>query len=344
MIATHSWSRMTFLGRRAALTLSTAAVLFAAPLPAATPEASSLAPASNASANVIPAMIQPPSTELESMLMELSPKVDQSLQASLETCLNQLKLKDAVRGGHLAVSLVDITNSAAPTMAQVNGNQMFYAASLPKIAILLGAFEKAAAGKLKMDADTIAELQQMIRHSSNIAASDMLQKVGTDYLATVLQSSRYKLYDSKLNGGLWVGKPYASGIATKRDPLHNLSHGATTFQVARFYYMLETGQLVSPEASKQMKAIMGEPAIHHKFVAGLQDLYPGAKLFRKSGTWRNFHADSAIVEHDGRRYIAVGLSDDARGGDWLKSLIVGLDGAVFDTAKKRNVASISPAL
>jgi beta-lactamase class A len=277
--------------------------------------------------------------------LDLSPAVSRPLQSSLERCLNQLQLQGAVRNGHLAVSLVDITDPLTPAVAQVNSNQMFYAASLPKIAILLGAFEKAAAGKLTMDAGNIAELQRMIRESSNVAASSMLQKVGTEYLASVLQSNRYRLYDSAMNGGLWVGKPYATGMATHRDPLHNLSHGATTFQVARFYYLLETGQLVSPEASRQMKEIMGSPAIHHKFVAGLETRYPDAKLYRKSGTWRNFHADSAIVEHDGRRYIAVALSDDARGGEWLKSLIGGLDDAVFANGMSRNVASVAqPAL
>lgn len=277
--------------------------------------------------------------------LDLSPAVSRPLQASLERCLNQLQLQGAVRNGHLAVSLVDITDPLAPAVAQVNSNQMFYAASLPKIAILLGAFEKAAAGQLRLDDDNVAELKRMIRESSNTAASSMLQKVGTDYLAGVLQSTRYRLYDSALNGGLWVGKPYATGNATRRDPLHNLSHGATTFQVARFYYLLETGQLVSPEASRQMKDIMGSPAIHHKFVAGLESRYPDAKLFRKSGTWRNFHADSAIVEHDGRRYIAVALSDDARGGEWLKSLIGGLDDAVFANSLNHNIASAAqPAL
>lgn len=290
-----------------------------------------------------PATLIKPDQASAALRLDLSPTLNRSLQASLERCLTQLKLQSAVRSGHLAVSLVDVTDPNAPSLAQVNSNQMFYAASLPKIAILLGAFEKAAAGKLVMDDDNITELKRMIRESSNTAASSMLAKVGTEYLATVLQSARYRLYDTALNGGLWVGKSYAAGMATHRDPLHQLSHGATAFQVARFYYLLETGQLVSPEASRQMKDIMGSPAIHHKFVAGLESRYPDAKLFRKSGSWRNFHADSAIVERDGRRYIAVALSDDARGGDWLKSLIGGLDDAVFANVN-RVVASAQPSL
>ena len=41
--------------------------------------------------------------------------------------------------------------------------------------------------------------------------------------------------------GLWVGKPYGKAAAYRRDPVAHLSHGATAFQVARFYFMLDRG-------------------------------------------------------------------------------------------------------
>ena len=160
----------------------------------------------------------------------------------------------------------------------------------------------------------------------------MLNKVGKAYLARLLQSPRYRLYDPKRNGGLWVGKEYAKSGAWKRDPLHNLSHGATALQVARFYYLLETGQLVSPELSRQMKDILGHPAIEHKFVKGLKSVHPQSRIYRKSGTWRQYHSDSAIIEHDGRRYIAVALAKSPRGGQWLSDLIVAMDKLVFKSA------------
>lgn len=254
---------------------------------------------------------------------------DARVQRALEASLKKLALDRAVREGRLAATLVDITDPARPRLAQVNGDRMMYAASLPKIAILLGAFQKAAEHRLTLDAAAIDDLKAMIRHSSNLAASTMLQRVGMDYLAQVLQSERYRLYDPARNGGLWVGKPYGKGGIARRDPLHNLSHGATAYQVARFYYLMETGQLVSPAASRQMKEIMGAPAMHHKFVKGLDQAHPGAQLYRKSGTWRTFHADSAIVEHSGHRYIAVGIADDPRGGDWMRELIVAMDEIVF---------------
>lgn len=270
-----------------------------------------------------------PSVPAPAAYADLRAVQDPQVQAAFESSLKKLKLDGAVKNGRLAAALVDITDAAHPRMAHVNGHRMMYAASLPKIAILLGAFQKAFEEKLNLDAAAIGELKLMIRHSSNIAATKMLQRVGMDNLARILQSKRYKLYDSAKSGGLWVGKPYGAGAAGKRDPLANLSHGATAYQVARFYYLMETGQLVSPEASRQMKEIMGSPAIHHKFVKGLEDSHPDAQVFRKSGTWRTFHADSAIVERNGRRYIAVGLADDPKGGDWMRELIVAMDNIVF---------------
>lgn len=250
------------------------------------------------------------------------------LQQGLESCLEDLQLDGAVARNKLSIALVDISDPSNPQLASVNGDRMMYAASLPKIAILLGAFEQIANGDMKLDGTTRDKLTRMIRNSSNRAATEMLNRVGKPYLAELLQSSRYRLYDPQRNGGLWVGKDYGKAGAWKRDPLSNLSHGATAFQVARFYYLLETGQLVSPEMSREMKEILSRPAINHKFVKGLQGSQPDARIYRKSGSWRQYHADSAIVEHEDRRYIAVALAEDSRGGEWLQRLIVQLDGLI----------------
>jgi len=263
---------------------------------------------------------------------DLSETCDPVLQKGLEKCLISLNLKKASNHKSLSVVLVDITDPSSPRMAYVNPNEMMYAASLPKIAILLGAFERVSNGEMTLDAQTREKLAHMIRNSSNRAATEMLNRVGKAYLADLLQSSRYRLYDPEKNGGLWVGKEYSKAGAWKRDPLHNLSHGATALQVARFYYMLQTGRLVSPELSRQMKAILANPAIEHKFVKGLKSVHPDSRIYRKSGTWKQYHSDSAIIEHDGRRYIAVALAKNRRGGKWLSDLIVAMDDLIFKSA------------
>lgn len=261
---------------------------------------------------------------------------DPTLQKGLEDTVKRLDLSLAARQKNLSIALVDITDPLAPRSAYINPNKMMYAASLPKIAILLGAFERISHNEMHLDAKTEKALTRMIRNSSNQSATAMLNRVGKSYLADLLQSPRYKLYDTKRNGGLWVGKEYANAGVWKRDPLHNLSHGATVLQVARFYFMLETGQLVSPEHSRQMKTMLGDPAIRHKFVKGLYSVHPESKIFRKSGTWKSYHSDSAIIEHHDRKYIAVAMAHNSNGGKWLSDLIVSMDQLIFEKILSQN--------
>lgn len=263
---------------------------------------------------------------------------DPALQKSLENCLTVLGLHRPVVAKSLCVVLVDITDPHHPRLASVNGDEMMYAASLPKIAILLAAFERVAQGKLSLNSETRNQLTRMIRNSSNQAATSLLDRVGRTYVNTTLKSHRYRLYDPSFNGGLWVGKDYGKSPPWNRDPLHNLSHGATALQVARFYYLLETGRLVTPTLSREMKAILAEPAIQHKFVEGLAKVHPDSRFYRKSGTWKNWHADSAIVEHAGRRYIVVALAASPEGEQWLRRLIVPLDEIIFQTVPHSSVS------
>jgi beta-lactamase class A len=259
--------------------------------------------------------------------VDLRTCADATLQAGLEREIGRLGLGSAVSDHRLAVSLVDLSSGDAPRLAMLNGDAMMYAASLPKIAILLGAFVQAERGKLVLDEPTLASLNRMIRNSSNADASAMLAKVGEEALLDILTSPRYRFYDPATGGGLWVGKSYGKAVAYHRDPLEGLSHGATAFQVARFYYLLDRGLLVSPELTKQMKDALADPAIRHKFVKGLESK-PDTRIYRKSGTWRQFHSDSALVEGRRRRYILVGIAEDPRGGEWLERMAAPLDDLV----------------
>jgi beta-lactamase class A len=256
------------------------------------------------------------------------------LQHALVGAMNGLRLGRALAEGQLSVSLIDITDLGRPRVAAINGDAMFYAASLPKIAIMLAVFEKAERGALTLDRETRGQLERMIRRSSNGDSTALLHKVGKPFVAEVLSSDRYRLYDPRHNGGLWCGKDYAPSGLWRRDPLANLSHGATAMQVARFFYLLERGELVSPVASRRMKSLLAHSEIDHKFVRGLREIRPRASIYRKSGTWRNYHADGGIVERrDGVRYIAVALSTRHEARYWFPRIIVAMD-RLFDAAPK----------
>ena len=244
---------------------------------------------------------------------------DPGLQRAIEARIKLLGLDRAVAEQKLCLTLVDISDASEPRVADLNGDHMMYAASLPKIAILLGAFVEIERGRLQLDDDTFESLSRMIRHSSNDDATAVLNRVGKYRVNNILKSERFRLYDPLVNGGLWVGKEYAKGRAFQRDPLHNLSHGATALQTARFYYLLASDRLVNKRLSRDMKKILANPGISHKFVKGLEDVN-GIKMYRKSGTWRQWHADSALVEQGEHRYIIVGLAESRDGGDWLAEI------------------------
>ena len=253
---------------------------------------------------------------------------DAELQEEVEEALARLDLDDDVRRKRLSVVLVDITDVDQPRVAEVNGDVMMYAASLPKIAILLAAFELIATGKLKYDAETRRLMSAMIQRSSNSAATEMMRRIGKENIARVLLSPRYRLYDPHRNGGLWVGKDFAKAGLWKRDPLLNLSHAATAMQVARFYYMMETGNLVTPEHSEQMKKLMQGSDLKHKFVAALHHVAPNARFLRKSGSWRDYHSDSALVRRGGKTYIVVALSRDEDGSQWMVDIAAAMDDVI----------------
>ena len=169
----------------------------------------------------------------------------------------------------------------------------------------------------------------MISKSNNQASTRMIDRLGYDKISSVLTSDRYKLYDQNNGGGLWVGKRYAAAGERRPDPMKGLSHAATAEQVCRFYYKLVTGKLVSPERSKAMLDIMENPSLHHKFVNTLERIAPNARLFRKSGSWKQYHSDSILVWGDnGRRYILVALVEDPNGEQIIRNLVFPVEKAI----------------
>ena len=244
---------------------------------------------------------------------------DLQLQRGLEALVKKQDLADAIKSKQLALVLVIVTDPEKPRLAELNGRNMIYAASLPKIAILLGAAVAIDQGRLELDDELRMDMTRMIRNSCNDCATRVLELVGRQELLQILQSPEYRLYDHTKSGGLWVGKDYGPSSAYQRDPVSGLSHGATAFQAARFYYMLQTGTLVSPEQSEMMLEMLSNSAISHKFVKGLA-AYPELEIYRKSGTWRTYHADSALVRTDGLAYIIIALANNANGASWLEQL------------------------
>ena len=250
----------------------------------------------------------------------------ESLQAILETEIyTNNTWKTLVENKRMSVGIVDLSDINNIRYASLNGNHMMYAASLPKIAVLLASMDALDKGELKDSKEIQKDMRLMISKSNNQATTRMIDRVGYEKIEEVLRAPKHNLYNEEEGGGLWVGKRYAAGGRRYPEPLKGLSHAATTKQVCSFYYQLAMGNLISEDRSRQMLKIMENPELHHKFVNTLDRVAPNARLFRKSGSWKNYHSDSVLVWGPKRKYIIVALVDNDFGEQIIRDLVIPLE-------------------
>ena len=264
---------------------------------------------------------------------------DPELQKAMDKALGSSypEFRPGVHNKEWGAIVADVTDLRHPKVAWYNPDLMLYAASLPKIAIVLGIFVEIERGVIKLDSKIRNQLIQMIRYSSNRDATTLLHKVGFERLAEILQDERYgKLYDPAHGGGLWVGKEYGKSPVWRLDPLHGLSHGASAMQAARFYYGVMTGTIIDVKYHPVLEEIFGSPAIKHKFVKGLQGR-KDVEIYRKSGTWRTYHSDSAVIVRDDLVYISVYIDNHPEAGRDVVDGIKIVDDVMLEYAnRKRN--------
>jgi beta-lactamase class A len=257
----------------------------------------------------------------------LEQRWDRRLQARLDLPLKQQTLwQSLISEQKMAVGLVDLSDPNLPRFAQVNGNTMMYAASLPKIAVLLAAFQGLEDGALQETPGLRADLIEMIRRSDNFATSQVIGRIGLRRIAAVILDPRYRFYDQKHGGGLWVGSDYGPHLEENPEPLKNLDHAATVNQACRFYYLLAYGRLINRERSRQMLKILAFPDLDDKFIHALGGSVPSNHLYRKSGEWKLWNSDSILVWNGTwRRYILVAMVEHAQGENILRQLLPAME-------------------
>ena len=262
-------------------------------------------------------------------VLDYDTKVDPALQSKLESIDATLREQFAMTTEQTAVGLIDLKTDR---LAMIHPDRIEYAASVPKVGILLAYFQlhpDAANGKL--DEKTRHELGLMAKASSNEMAAKFSRAMGLKEIQKVLNDQGF--YDASRGGGIWVGKHYGKGSERLGDPVADHSHAATVRQLLRFWLLLEQEKLVSPAASRTMLDIFASPQIPHdniKFVKALQDR-DGVEILRKWGTWQDWRHDTALVSGPGRRYILVALTKHPRGDEYLVELARKVDNLLKPT-------------
>jgi len=282
-----------------------------------------------------------PSDDFPQDMIEIDTQTvgDVDLTMALARLDTALRVSLGIEGDQTAVGLVDMNTGR---FAMLRADTQYYAASVPKIAILLAFLHEHRDAPASIDADTRHELGLMIKRSDNALAAKYSKLLGLKTIAEILTLPDYKLYDPMHGGGLWVGKHYGKSAERNRDPLAGESHAATVRQLLRYYLMLEQKTLINPEASEMMREIFESPGLDHlqsKFILGLAGR--DVQVIRKSGTWNAWHADTVIVTGEGRHYILVSLTHHEKGADYLIQMARSIDD--WATLGFEGEATIQPA-
>jgi len=252
--------------------------------------------------------------------------LDPALQQRLEEIDARLREKHGMTTEQAAVGLLDLRR---PRAAMIHPDRIEYAASVAKIGILLAYFQLHPEAAEGMDDTTRHELGLMVKASSNEMAAKYSRAMGLREIQQVLNEQGF--YDAARGGGLWVGKHYGPNSERIGDPVADHSHAATVRQLLRFYWLLDSGRLVSPAASRTMRELFLSPDIphdDHKFVRALAGR--GVTILRKWGSWQDYLHDTALVEGPGRRYVLVALTHHANGDAYLEDLASAVDDAMAD--------------
>jgi hypothetical protein len=172
-------------------------------------------------------------------------------------------------------------------------------------------------------------LRKMIAESNTHSSGQVIDALGFQYLNGALAAEG--LF-SRTYGGLWLGANY-NGKNWKKEPITNITHiGATATATARFLTLLEDNRLVSPEASVEMRRLMGQAGSWYRGALSDDGRTPTrsyAKVGVAVGGNDKFQvfSECAVFERAasgvGFRYGLVGLS--GRSADILGELAVRAD-------------------
>ncbi len=230
----------------------------------------------------------------------------------------------------LAITLVDLRDSNMPKIANFNGEQKIYPASVVKLFYLVAVHQWLQSGKLKDTPELRRGMKDMIVDSSNDATHfivDVLSGVssGGELPEKELKAWAYRRnvvnrYFSTLGyTNINVNQKTYCEDVYGRDRQFRGKDGEnrnklTTFATAALLTSIVQGRAVNAEHSKQMMELLKRdfeaPAKGdaddqaHGFTA--LALKPGMKLWSKAGWTSTTRHDAAYVETpDGRKFVLV---------------------------------------
>ncbi len=230
--------------------------------------------------------------------------------------------------------------------AESQPDLMARAASLPKIAILLGLLELKKNKNIELTLATEKLIYEMTRRSNNRSSTELIGWIGdnlaSDEVPPQVSKTRiengkyfiqqtlihYNLFDDKRDAGLFLGKAYGNDPRPQYVSVQNgadsSSQAANATSVVCFYYQLLRGDLPETELIyKYLYAPTDEECFNYRQNGlshlcsvghGIQSTSAGLRAYQKGGSLPRFYAiaEGGIIFYKNQILIVGVLTHDNR--------------------------------
>jgi beta-lactamase class A len=266
-----------------------------------------------------------------------SPRLQRIVDDAARAALERFKEKGFAEK-NLALTVIDLTDSARPERASFRGAEPIYPASVVKLFYLAAAHRWLEDGRLKESEEFTRGLRDMIVESSNDATHYVLDSLTGVSNGAELSPAELKKWAERRNavnryyaslgyatgaGGINVNqKPWCEGPYGRErqflGPKFENRNKLTTDATARLLAEIAAGRAVSPERSRRMLELLkrdfsgksDDPDDQAHGFTGIA-LEPGARLWSKAGWTSTTRHDAAYLElTGGRRLVIVVFTTD----------------------------------
>ncbi|MEB2286249.1 MAG: serine hydrolase [Myxococcales bacterium] len=286
----------------------------------------------------------PPAAAARQWLATIRPASE--LQTFLERTMATLADFDpALRRAAVGVALLDLPSDGPPRLAHAGGDRPIYPASVVKFVYLMAAYRWQEEGRLVIDPGLDAELEAMIRESSNRATQKVFARLTDTAPGPELPPGEYARYRERRQvvkrwlqslgiddlhcvnptydgGGDLVGRDrqflrdhgVAGGLVSADGEYPN-RQAMTAIGTAKLLGLLATDRALTPEDSAAVRRRMKrdpkqQPHLARRIAGGAARI-PGLEVYAKSGTWGPDYADAGIVRAPDGHQFALAVFTEA---------------------------------
>jgi beta-lactamase class A len=238
------------------------------------------------------------------------------------------KIGDALKGFHGNVG-VYVRNLKSNRIAAINADSLFPTASMVKVPILCGLFDKISKGEIKFDQELV--YRDSLKYDNGIVGSfrdsTKIQLPKVVHLMISLSDNTGSLWLQAMAGGgatinQWLGKSgFANTRVNSRTP--GRKEGQATYgwgqttprEMAELLAMIRNGKAISPEASERMYRYLGM-----QFWDGeaISQIPPDVKTAAKSGAVNRAKSEVVIVHAPHGDYVLCITTKNQEDQQWSR--------------------------